>query len=420
MLDRFAPTLRWIDAQADAMADQVRAMARINSGSYHVAGLDACAHAIARAAGTIGDLQVEPLAPHRQIDSAGGQIERPLGQLIRAARRPQARLQVLLCIHYDTVYDADDPFQTVTEVTPGVVRGPGVTDAKGGLVVMLTALEALERSPFAEGIGWEMIINPDEEIGSPGSAPLLAEAAARHDLGLLFEPSLPDGSLVSARKGSGNFIFVVRGKAAHAGRNPDDGRNAIHALGSVITAVAAMHRSMPGITTNVGQITGGGAVNVVPDMAIARCNIRVSSAVERQHVEAVLRCVVEQVSARDGFHAELHGDFHAPPKETDGPTLQLLSHLADCGREIGLDLAWKSTGGACDGNKLAAAGLPNVDSLGVRGGAIHSDQEYLHLDSLVERAKLSALLLMRLAAGDIPWPHRARRPAATGKGLTCS
>lgn len=418
-VDRFTPILNWIDAQEERLVERVVELARISSGSHNLAGLAACADVIARDAATIGDVRIEPLPPCPRIDSAGDVVQCFLGQVIRITRRPAAPLQVLLCIHYDTVYGVDHPFKAVTELSPGVLCGPGLTDAKGGLVVMLTALAALERSPFAGGIGWEAIINPDEEIGSPGSTPLLAEAAKRHHLGLLYEPAMPDGGLVSARKGSGNFTLVVRGRAAHAGRNPADGRNAIHALAEVISAVAAMHGAMPGITTNVGLVEGGGAVNVVPDLAIARCNVRVATADEQQFVEQSLRQIIGGINARDGFRAELHGGFHGPPKECDQPTLRLLHHIAGCGRDLGLSLDWKPTGGACDGNKLAAAGLPNVDSLGVRGGEIHSDREFLRIGSLVERAKLSALLLMKLAAGEIAWP-KVRGSANSGEGPKCS
>jgi len=391
------------------MIERVAALAGIGSSSYDTSGLERCAETIATYAADLGDLTVERLPPERQINAAGEVEERPLGPLLRLERRPAAHRRVLLCIHYDTVYGEDDPFREVRQVEPGVLRGPGVADAKGGLVVLLTALAALERSPFATDIGWEVLLNPDEEIGSPGSGPLLAAAAARHGLGLLYEPALPDGSLVSARKGSGNYTLVVRGRSAHAGRNPADGRNAIHAIAEVVSGVAALNGAMPGITTNVGRIEGGGAVNVVPDLAIARCNVRAETAAGQQFIERSLRDVLRRVSDRDGFQAELHGGFHNPPKVADEATVNLLRLLAGCGRELGLSLDWQPSGGACDGNKLAAAGLTNVDSLGVRGGAIHSNREFLLLDSLAERAKLSALLLMKLAAGEIPWDWEIRR-----------
>jgi glutamate carboxypeptidase len=266
---------------------------------------------------------------------------------------------------------------------------------------MLLALQAYERSPWAEKAGWEVLINPDEEIGSPGSAPLLIQAAKRNHLGLVYEPSFQDGNLVGARKGSGNFTVIARGKAAHAGRNPQLGRNAIDALARFIVGLASLDDAGGAITTNVGYIQGGGPVNVVPDLAECRFNVRVVTQNDQKSFEDSLRRLAEEINKIDGISLELHGGFRRPPKPLDAKTLKLLEHVAECGRDLGLSLQWRPTGGACDGNNLAAAGLTTIDSLGVTGGDIHSSEEYILLDSLAERAKLTALLLMKLAAGEI-------------------
>ena len=138
-------------------------------------------------------------------------------------------------------------------------------------------------------------------------------------------------------------------------------------------------------------------MNVVPDLAIARFNLRVENAAQQKSAEEHLRRLTAEICARDGIELQLHGGFTAPPKPLDGPTLRLFEQVAACGRELGLSLSWRPGGGVCDGNRLAAAGLPTVDTLGPRGGNLHSDREYLLLDSLVERAQLTALLLMELA-----------------------
>jgi glutamate carboxypeptidase len=269
---------------------------------------------------------------------------------------------------------------------------------------MLVALEAFERSPHAGDIGWDVFINPDEELGSPGSGPVLASLANEHSLGLLFEPALADGALAAARKGAGNFTAFITGRSAHAGRDPSRGRNAIHAMAELIVRLAAMAAASPGITVNVGSVEGGGAVNVVPDRALCRFNVRVSTAAEQRLVERRLHDLSTEFGSRDGLGLTVHGSFTAPPKPLDAPTLLLLEQLSECGRELGLQVHWRDTGGTCDGNRLSAAGLPNVDSLGPRGGGLHSPDEFLLLDSLTERASLSALLLMKLAAGELPWP----------------
>jgi glutamate carboxypeptidase len=252
-----------------------------------------------------------------------------------------------------------------------------------------------------------VLINPDEELGSPGSAHLFEALARQHDLGLLFEPALPDGSLVASRKGSGNFTVVMRGRSAHAGRDFHAGRNAVVALAEFVVQLHQFNVPGSAVTVNVGRFEGGGAVNVVPDRAICRVNVRVTAHSERDVFQAQLADLAREFATREGYKVELHEASKAPPKAADAATLRLLEHVAACGREIGLDLHWRDSGGTCDGNRLAAAGLTNVDSLGPRGGNLHSPDEFLLLDSLTERAKLSALLLMKLAAGEIDWPRNS-------------
>ena len=389
--------LDWIDSQRERMIDLVTTWSHINSGSYNLPGLQCCADAVGSEFSRLGGQMTRlDLPPQEIIDAKGHIVFQPLGQAIQILKRPNAPIRVLLAIHYDTVYGEGHSFQRTTRVDANTLRGPGVADAKGGLVVLLTALEAIERSGAADQLGWEVLLNPDEEVGSPGSSSLFTEAAERNHLGLVFEPALADGSLVGARKGSGNFTAVVTGRAAHAGRDPQHGRNAIHELAELIGTLNVIGEAIPSLTVNVGHIEGGGPVNIVPDLAIARFNLRVDSAKEQSKVEGLLRQAAVEINSREGLSLKIHGGFTAPPKPLDGPTLQWFEQVALCGRELGLSLSWRSSGGVCDGNRLAAAGLPTVDTLGPRGGGLHSDAEYLLLDSLTERAKLTALLLLKL------------------------
>ena len=166
----------------------------------------------------------------------------------------------------------------------------------------------------------------------------------------------------------------------------------------------ALNDVSPGVTVNVARIEGGGPTNVVPDLAICRFNIRTSAAEDEPLVLERLSRLTSELNARDGLRAECHGAFTSPPKPLDGRTRVLLDAVIACGRDLGLTIESGPSGGVCDGNKLAAAGLPNIDTLGVRGGNIHSPDEFLLLDSLTERAKLTALLLTKLATGEIAWP----------------
>jgi glutamate carboxypeptidase len=387
-----------IEDQSAHWLELLRQWCEIPSGTYDLQGLKRMADALAGAFGVFGDVHRIDLPQTAQIDSAGNEVSVPLGQMLSIVRRPDAAIRVLLVIHYDTVYGPENPFRSVAILPDGRWNGPGVVDAKGGIVVMLAALHALEASPFAEKIGWEVILNPDEEIGSPGSAALLDEAARRNHFGLLFEPALPDGSLVGERKGSGNFTIVVRGKAAHAGRDFAAGRSAIVALANLI--IEAAKRS-GGITLNCGNISGGGAVNIVPDLAIGRFNGRITKRNEAERITQIFGELIAEANSRDGIRATLHGSFSSPAKVLDEKSLKLLELARVCGREIGLELSWRASGGTCDGNRLAAAGLPLIDTMGPVGGELHSPGEYLLPHSIAERAKLTAIMLMRAAKGEI-------------------
>jgi len=396
--------LAWIATQHEAMLTRVVQWAGINSYTRNIAGL---AHLTKKVAADFsvlgGEIALHDLPPAETIGPGGQNIQIPLGQAIVIDKRPESPTRVLLNIHLDTVYPPDSSFQTVTP-DGDRLRGPGVADAKGGIAVMLTALEAVERSPVASRIGWRVLLNPDEEIGSPGSSALLAQSAKHCHFGLLFEPALVDGGLIDRRKGSGNFSIVVRGKAAHAGRAFESGRSAILAAAKISLRLHELNHALPGITLNIGAIDGGGPANVVPDLAICRINIRTTDQSDEQKILSAIDPILAEANAADGIRAKLHGNFASPPKIPDTRTLQLLKSIIDCGRELGLSLPTRASGGASDGNRLAAAGLPNIDTLGVRGDHIHSPDEFMIIPSLVERAQLTALLLVKIAAGEIPAP----------------
>jgi len=400
----YTPLLDAIDARTPEMIERLRRWSEINSGTYHLGGLEEMLAELREAFAPLGgEMREVELPPATSIDSRGETVSTPLGNALVIRKRPEASLRVLLVIHYDTVFPPDSPFQKTEMTNDDTLRGPGVADAKGGIIVMLDALAALEASPWAQRIGWEVILNSDEEIGSVGSAALLKEAAARNHLGLVFEPAWADGSIVGPRKGSGNYTVIVRGRAAHAGRDFEKGRNAIVALAELIERVSKS--PPPGVIINCGHVEGGGpATNIVPDLAIARFNVRVTEPAEQLQVFTSFDAAARELRLRDGITVELEGGFTSPPKPLDGRSKTLLDHILTCGRELGMNLGVVASGGTCDGNKLAAAGLPVVDSLGPVGGELHSDREYLRISTLSQRAKMTALLLMKLASGEITPP----------------
>lgn len=400
-----AAALALIDQQQAAAREQLVRLANINSGSFNADGVRATAEAFAALYAPLG-AQAEWLevAPYESTNDQGQRLQRPLGPALRLRQRPEAPLQVFFCGHLDTVFAATSPFQTARLLDDNTLNGPGVADLKGGLVALQLALSALEQSPLRERIGWTVLMNPDEEIGSRSSAPLLREAARQHQLGLIYEPAYPDGNLASARKGSGNFDLIVHGRAAHAGRDFAAGRNALVAAADFVRELNALNGQRGELTINPGYFHGGGALNVVPDLAVFKFNVRTAEPGDECWMQDQLDLLMTRLNHREGLRCELVGGFTRPPKVVDAQMHRLIDYVGDCGRQLGLGLQFKPTGGCCDGNNLAAYGLPNLDNMGVVGGDIHSDREWMRLDSLAERAKLSALLLLRLASGELSWP----------------
>ncbi len=405
--------LPWIDSQADIMRDRIERWCNINSGSTHQAGVERVAVEVIAVLNDLADtVERVPLPAFTTVDDAGQTQQTQVTDAVLARRRPDAPVQILLGIHLDTVYGPDHPFQQVEHLEnhgkQGEFNGPGVADAKGGLAVMLTALEALERSEPAQRdrVGWTVLLNPDEEIGSPASMQLLKDEARRAHVGMLYEPALPNGNLIAGRKGSGNFAIVIHGRSAHAGRDFFQGRNAVLAAAQLATKLAALTDEAQGTTVNIARITVGSANNVVPELAVIHANARIADAQAQKKLEDAVATAVQELNAREGFTAELHGAFNSPPKPLTPGLEQLLDQLATAGTDLGITFATETSGGVCDGNKLAAVGLPVVDTLGPVGRDIHSPQESLDLDSLVPRAKLSAALLLGYASGRFTPPPR--------------
>ena len=397
-MNELVPHLELLDDRHDEMLQQVIQLCDINSGTRNLAGLAAVKEVLVGMFQVLGgELQLVDSLPETLLNNQGEQLDSQLGQSIHIVKRPEAKQKVLLCIHMDTVYQHDNLFQRCELRDDGTLNGPGVADAKGGIVVMLHALQALEASPLAEHIGWEVLLNPDEEIGSPGSRPLIDSIAKRCDFGLLYEPALGDGGIVSWRKGSGNFSLLVRGRSAHAGRAFAEGRNALVAAAKVAQAVSDLNTD-PEITYNVARIDGGGPMNVVPDLAIVRANVRVRTVDEQVLVEQQLKSIAQTFSKLDGIDLSLHGGFRSPPKPITPEMEAVMQRIEKCGSALDVKIQWSGTGGASDGNKFAAAGLPNIDSMGPCGGRIHSNEEFLIVESLVPRAKLSALVLLDFAS----------------------
>lgn len=389
------PAIASLTAAEPALRQRLIDWAGINSGSDHPAGLARMAAVLRDACRELTpDVALEPL-------DAAGRVA------VCARLRPTAPIQILCSGHYDTVYGATHPFQKTTQVEGGRLSGPGVADMKGGLVVMLAALAAFEQTPAAGQLGWEILLTPDEETGSQASRSRIESAAPRFDAALIFEPARENGDLVRSRKGTGIFTLTCHGREAHAGRNPQDGRNAIVALAGVLLGLHRLPDEVPDLMLNVGSIQGGGAVNIVPALASAEINVRIG----RTETAAVfldrLRALLAPIEAQEGYRFELAGGFNRLPMEAGEVTTRLFEAWQGCARDLGeRPFSWVHVGGGSDGNLLSAAGLPCIDGVGVVGGELHSAREWMDLASLTGRARIAALALHRIAAAEIVLPKR--------------
>jgi glutamate carboxypeptidase len=386
---------------ADAMLAQASAWSAINTGTGNLEGLAKQAGVLADAFAALpGKVELVEPGPVTAVDAAGHEVARAHGKHLVLRVRPEAELRILLTGHMDTVFPADHPFQQQRQIGADTLNGPGLADMKGGIAVILHALTAFEQSEGAAALGYDVMINSDEETGSLSSAALIAELARGKHAALTYEPSaLPDGTLAHARGGSGNYSVVVTGKSAHAGRNPQEGRNAIVAAADLAVRLKALGHGQ--LSVNPARIEGGSANNVVPDHALLRFNIRPRTTEAAQRFERNFKNLIDDIEVRHEVRLMRHGGITRPPKPVDVRAQKLFDLVKTCGEALGQPIGWQPSGGVCDGNNIAACGVPVVDTMGVRGGAIHSPDEFMIVSSLAERAALSALVLSRLASGDL-------------------
>lgn len=384
-----------IDEHIDTTVKTLLRWSSINSGTRNLDGLNTMAKELEQQFAPISDqFNALPLPDVEVLTDRGEVIQNGHGKMLSFKRRADAPLQVLLLGHMDTVFEQSHAFQQPVWLDNNTLNGPGVADMKGGLLVIYLALKAFELHPLSQKLGWHVAVNPDEETGSLASRFFIAEFAQKAHLGLVYEPALADGTLAGDRKGSGNFSIRVRGKSAHAGREFHLGKNAIAALCEIFYRLQQLNsEENSGITLNLGRVSGGGAVNIVPDMAVGHFNVRCENPEQQGYIQSQIDQIISDVNAREGFDVHLFGGFNREPKVANTKTLKLRQWLSEVGSELDIAVYFKPTGGCCDGNNLNAAGLANIDTLGVRGGNIHTDQEFVLIDSIAERAKLSFLLL---------------------------
>jgi glutamate carboxypeptidase len=394
-----------LDEELPAYLEDLASLVNVDCGSYTKAGVDQ----VGRWTG-------------RFLERLGATVEtRPdavLGDTVIGTfhgRRGAPR--ILLIGHLDTVFPEGTARARPFRIEAGVAHGPGVTDMKSGLLGGLYALLALrglgaEDDEEAAELPFERLVfvaNPDEEIGSPSSTPHIREQALEADVCFVLECARANGDIVSARKGTVDLRLTVKGRAAHAGVEPEKGRSAVLEAAYQTIALQALNGRWPGVTCNVGVLRGGIRPNVVAEEAILEVDLRATTREHLEAAEAAVRAVAASTTVPDVSVTVEEISRHWPMEKLERSG-RLVEHAAALAERLGFPLADCATGGASDANTTSGLGVPTLDGLGPIGGNDHSPAEYLEVDSIVPRATLLAALLLAIARDPVvaSWrPHRA-------------
>lgn len=350
-----------------------------------------------------------------ELEALGFRVDRRDGGVLAATAAPPACApRVLVVGHVDTVYPPGDSFRGLTESAepggPRMLIGPGAVDMKGGLAILVWALRALAQVGRLDAARPTVLLNRDEEIGSPASQQLIGEVAGRHDFALVLEPGFDraDGAttLVEARAGLARVELVVRGVEAHAGNQPERGLSAVATAARLVGVVDALADPAAGLFVKVCTIRGGHSINQVPGTATLGVDVRFRTLRqwETAHVrfgEAARSVVDRNTVTGQRSHTAVNVLHVKPPMPRLAGADHLLEAVLETGQALGQRLAPGRRNGTSDGNYTATAGTPTLDGMGVVGVGMHvAGGEAVRETSLAERAALLAGTLARLAAND--------------------
>jgi glutamate carboxypeptidase len=429
--DREQQVCRVIEQRRERMLDELKRHVAVPTGQSYRPGLDEYRGLLTQRLEAIGGrTELVPGDPRPWwLDSSGRRragggegddAEQALPvAIVRSMKRGEAHAdcrqatadspppRVLIAGHLDTVHDPHGSFRELSIQPDGkYATGPGVVDMKGGIVIAVNALEALAECGI--DLNWTMLLNSDEETGSFQSARILREIATQHDIGIAIEPALADGSLAIERMGSGQFMIEVFGQSAHVGREFEKGVSAVTKLAEVLLKLAAMADPAEGRIVSVGPLRGGTVTNAVPDYAACWGNVRFRDPKAGEALGNLIEALAEDGEGQSPgipipgpCRVVVHRQWNRPAKPRNDAVQRFAESIRASAEDLGQSLPFASTGGVCDGNIMQAAGLPTLDTLGVRGGNLHRPDEFIELASLVERCQLLTVVLSRIAAGRV-------------------
>ena len=376
-----APAVRAeLEPRRAEMVDLLGRLVAIESPSDDAAGLNAFAGELERLFADFGP-----------IEAPAGGLGRHLRLTVRGSPEGAGGHAVALC-HYDTVW----PIGTLARIpfsvdADGVARGPGCFDMKGGIAAVYFALQALRARGLAPKRRLEVLFTSDEEIGSPTSRPVIEAAARGAALAYVLESPLPGGTLKTARKGTGDYLVRITGRAAHAGVEPQKGISATQELAHQIMSLHALNDYAMGTTINVGVVHAGTRPNVVAADAEAHVDVRVETLAEADRIDAAIRGLQPRLA---GAQLDISGGLNRPPMERSEAMAALFAHAREIAAAMGVELQEGATGGGSDGNFTAAIGVPTLDGLGPEGEGAHAAHEHVDTESFPRRVALLAGLLV--------------------------
>jgi len=374
------PFLPYLRKRLPEMLETLREMTLLESPSLEKEPADRCCQFLA-----------EKWLRHGTIAQIVRQKHR--GDHLRVVWKPpagQAKSQLLVLGHYDTVYPIGTLAGMPFRVSAGKAYGPGTFDMKAGIVQALFALEAIRELQAPVQKRLVFLWTSDEEIGSESSRKLIEEEAQRSDAVFVLEPSLgPRGLLKTSRKGVGEAQLIVHGRASHAGLAPEKGINAVHELAAQIGRLEKWNDLRRGVTINADVVSGGSRTNVIADRAQATLDLRAWRFADMRALEKRLHSLKP---VHRGAKLEIRGGFDRPPLERKH-SAALFARAKTIARELDFPLGEAAAGGGSDGNFTAALGIPTLDGLGAVGDGAHATYEHVVINAMPQRAALLAALL---------------------------
>lgn len=391
--------IAWVSEREAQILDELKTHVEINTGSDNIEGLDQYRGILQKELEGLGfATRLESSSPLEQLSCAGGKVE--IADHLVAEIKGKGR-RILMNGHMDTVFSADDEFQTLKIEEDGTLKGPGVADMKGGIVVMINALRAVKSLGLLDDANITVLFNSDEEIGSLGSRELIEDLAAKHDIGLVYEGTY-NHQMTRARKGLGQVRLKITGRESHAGAAHQEGVSASLEMAHKMIAMEALTDYETESTVNVGVMSGGEKRNTVPGCADAHVDMRFVSAEAGQALLEEVKEIAEQTHVHNPRYPEYPKTeswsvLHRPAKPVDPQVDELIGMAMGLSALIAEPITGaRYSGGGTDGSIAQSVGLPTVDSLGLDGVGAHSSREATSVTSLIARTKLAAVMLARL------------------------